>query len=54
MYLKQHRKATLELDGRRLKGTFDVSLTNKAECAALVELISEARKQIREFEKKKK
>ena len=49
-YLKQHRKATLELEGRKLKGNFDVSLTNQGDRETLVEFIAEMRKQLREFD----
>ena len=58
MFLKQHRKGTLELEGRKLKGNFDVSLTNQGDREVLIEFITEMRKQLREFDpermKKKK
>ena len=50
-FLKQHRKATLELDGRKLRGNFEVSLTNQGDRQTMVEFISEVRKQLREFDK---
>lgn len=49
MFLKQHRKATLELDGRKLKGNFEVSLTNSGDRETITEFINEMRKQLREF-----
>lgn len=52
-YLKQHRKATLELEGRKLRGNFEVSLTNERDREALVEFITEVRKQLREFDPSK-
>ena len=48
-FLKQHRKATLELDGRKLKGTFEISLTNQGDREVMIEFIAEVRKQMREF-----
>lgn len=48
--LKQHRKASLELEGRKLTGKFEVSLTNQGDRETLVELINECRKQLREFD----
>lgn len=51
-FLKQHRKATLELDGRTLKGQFEVSLTNQADRENLFAFIAEIRKQLREFDRK--
>lgn len=48
--LKQHRKASLELKGRKLTGKFEVSLTNQGDRETLVELINECRKQLREFD----
>jgi hypothetical protein len=48
--LKQHRKASLELAGRKLTGKFEVSLTNQGDRETLVELINECRKQLREFD----
>jgi hypothetical protein len=53
-FLKQHRKATLELEGRKLKGSFDVSLTNQGDRETIVEFISEMRKQLREFDPARK
>jgi hypothetical protein len=53
-FLKQHRKATLELEGRKLKGNFDVSLTNQGDRETIVEFISEMRKQLREFDPARK
>ena len=52
-FLKQHRKATLELDGRKLTGNFSVSLTNERDREALVEMVTEIRKQLREFDPSK-
>lgn len=52
-YLKQHRKATLEIEGRKLKGNFEVSLTNDRDREALVEFITEVRKQLRDFDPSK-
>ena len=54
MYLKQHRKAELKLEGRKLIGNFDVSLTNSRDREVLTEFITEMRKQLREFDRKKK
>jgi len=58
MFIKQHRKATLELEGRKLTGNFSVSLTNARDREVIIEMISEIRKQLREFDpakaKKKK
>ena len=58
MYLKQHRKGMMELEGRKLSGNFNVSLTNQGDREMLIEFISEMRKQLREFDptkgKKKK
>ena len=48
--LKQHRKASLELKGRKLVGKFEVSLTNQGDRETLVELVNECRKQLREFD----
>lgn len=53
-YLKQHRKAVLELDGRKLKGRFDISLSNQEDRETLTEFISELRKQLSLATKKKK
>ena len=52
-FLKQHRKATLELEGRKLSGNFNVSLTNQGDREMLIEFISEMRKQLREFDPNK-
>ena len=49
-FLKQHRKATLELEGRKLKGNFDISLTNQGDRETMTEFIAEVRKQMREFD----
>ena len=54
MYLKQHRKATLELEGRKLIGNFEVSLTNQGDREVIIEFITEMRKQLREFDPAKK
>jgi hypothetical protein len=58
LFIKQHRKATLELEGRKLVGKFSVSLTNARDREVIIEMISEIRKQLREFDpakaKKKK
>ena len=54
MFLKQHRKATLELDGRKLRGNFEVSLTNAGDRETITEFINEMRKQLREFAPSKK
>jgi len=54
MYLKQHRKGTLELDGRKLKMHLEVSLTNQGDRQVATEFISEIRKQLREFDPAKK
>lgn len=48
-YLKQHRNAQLELDGRRLKGNFDVSLANQSDREVMTQFINEVRKQMRDF-----
>jgi len=50
MFLKQHRKATLELEGRKLVGNFSVSLTNVRDREVVTEMITEIRKQLREFD----
>jgi hypothetical protein len=50
--LKQHRKAMLELEGRTLKGSFEVSLTNQADRENLMAFVAEIRKQLREFDRK--
>lgn len=52
MFLKQHRKATLELVGRKLKGTFDISLTNARDLEVLDEMLVEIRKARRKIKKK--
>ena len=49
-YLKQHRKATLQLDGRKLIGQFEISLTNQGDREAITEFMAEMRKQLREFD----
>ena len=54
MFLKQHRKAKLELEGRKLIGEFDVSLTNQGDREVMTEFITEVRKQMREFDPNKK
>lgn len=54
MYLKQHRKGTLELDGRKLKMHLEVSLTNQSDRQTTAEFITEIRKQLREFDPAKK
>ncbi len=54
MYLKQHRKGVMELEGRKLTGHFNVSLTNQGDREMLIEFISEMRKQLREFDPAKK
>ncbi len=53
MYLKQHRKGIMELEGRKLSGNFNVSLTNQGDREMLIEFISEMRKQLREFDPNK-
>lgn len=53
-FLKQHRKGTLEVEGRKLKGNFDVSLTNQGDREMLIEFISEMRKQLLKFNPTKK
>lgn len=52
-FLKQHRKATLELNGRKLKVNCEVSLTNQSDRQVLMEMINEIRKQLREFDPSK-
>lgn len=54
MYLKQHRKAVLQLDGRKLIGNFEVSLTNQGDREVLIEFISEMRKHLIKFDPVKK
>ncbi len=53
-FLKQHRKGTLEIEGRKLKGNFDVSLTNQGDREMITEFISEIRKQLLKFNPTKK
>ena len=53
MFLKQHRKAELQLDGRKLIGKFNVSLTNQGDREVIQEFINEMRKQLREFDPNK-
>jgi len=52
-FLKQHRKALLEIDGRMLSGNFKISLTNERDREAMVEFITEIRKQLRDFDPSK-
>ncbi len=52
-FLKQHRKAELQLDGRKLIGKFAVSLTNQGDREVITEFINEMRKQLREFDPNK-
>lgn len=52
-FLKQHRNATLELNGRKLKVTCEVSLTNQSDRQVLMEMVNEIRKQLREFDPSK-
>jgi hypothetical protein len=52
-FLKQHRKAELQLEGRKLIGKFSVSLTNTGDREVIVEFINEMRKQLREFDPNK-
>lgn len=52
-FLKQHRKATLQLEGRKLIGNFEVSLTNQGDRETIIEFINEMRKQVREFDSAK-
>jgi len=52
-HLKHHRNAVLELEGRKLKGSFDVSLVNVSDRQALTEMVTEIRKQLREFDPSK-
>lgn len=54
MFLKQHRKAELQLEGRKLIGKFSVSLTNAGDREVIVEFMTEMRKQLREFDPDKK
>lgn len=53
-FLKQHRKGTLEIEGRKLTGNFDVSLTNQGDREMITEFISEIRKQLLKFNPTKK
>jgi len=53
-FLKQHRKGTLEIEGRKLKGNFEVSLTNQGDREMITEFISEIRKQLLKFNPTKK
>ncbi len=48
--LKQHRKAFLELRGRKLVGNINISLTNEQDREVAVEFVTEVRKQLREFD----
>ena len=48
--LKQHRKAFLELKGRKLLGNISISLTNEQDREVAVEFVTEIRKQLREFD----
>ncbi len=50
MILKQHRKAELQLEGRKLIGDFEISLTNEGDRQVLKEFLTEVRKQLREFD----
>ncbi len=50
MFLKQHRKANLQLEGRKLIGDFEVSLTNSGDREVITEFVNEIRKQLREFD----
>jgi hypothetical protein len=52
-FLKQHRKAELQLEGRKLIGKFSVSLTNSGDREVILEFINEMRKQLREFDPNK-
>ena len=52
-FLKQHRKAELQLEGRKLIGKFAVSLTNQGDREVITEFINEMRKQLREFDPNK-
>lgn len=51
--LKQHRKGQLRIEGRKLIGSFEISLSNSGDREVLMEWIAEIRKQIREFDKAK-
>ncbi len=52
-FLKQHRKAQLEIEGRKLIGKFNVSLTNQTDREVITEFCNEVRKQLREFDPNK-
>lgn len=52
-YLKQHRKAEMQLEGRRLIGKFNLSLTNKGDREVLMEFMREMRKQLMVFDPEK-
>ena len=49
-FLKQHRKAVMQLDGRKLSGDFEVSLTNVGDREVLMEFIKEMKKQLMVFD----
>ena len=49
-FLKQHRKAELQLEGRKLIGKFAVSLTNSGDREVILGFINEMSKQLREFD----
>jgi len=53
-FLKQHRKAVMQLDGRKLSGDFEVSLTNVGDREVLMEFIKEMKKQLMVFDPDKK
>jgi len=53
MFLKMHRKANLQLEGRKLIGDFEVSLTNSGDREVITEFVNEIRKQLREFDPNK-
>jgi hypothetical protein len=53
-FLKQHRKGILQIEGRKLTGNFNVSLTNQGDREMLIEFISEMRKQLLKFNPTKK
>ncbi len=53
-FLKQHRKAVMQLDGRKLSGDFEVSLTNHGDREVLMEFIKEMKKQLMVFDPNKK
>jgi len=54
MFLKQHRKGTLELKGRKLTMKLDVSLTNQGDREVTMEFIKEIKKQLVVFDPAKK